>query len=198
MKTDTKPATTAVSATPNLIGPRHPLVWTALLLAGLLSLFFWQNFLPNKVVFGNDDPLGNMVAEETAMPDNITGVWLDLNWLGCEGVPPAPAVTTALRLLTSPHGFLNLFYPTSLFIAGVCACFCFRQFKLAPLACVLGGLAAGLNLDFFSTACWGVASQVIGFGADYLALGLLAGAVASRRRWLKIILAGMAVGMNMA
>jgi len=85
-----------------------------------------------------------------------------------------------------------------LFIAGISACFCFRQFKLSPLACVLGGLAAGLNSDFFSTACWGVASQVIGFGADYLALGLLAGAVASRHRWIKIILAGMAVAALVA
>ncbi len=196
MKTETKPATAALSPTPNLIGPGHPLVWTAFLLAGLLALFFWQSFLPNKVVFSNDGPLGIMAAEESAMPDSLSGVWLDLNWLGCEGVPPAPAATTALRLLTSPRVFSNFDYPVALLIAGICACFCFRQFKLSALACVLGGLAAGLNSDFFSTACWGVASQVVGFGADYLALGLLAGAVASRRRWIKIILAGMAVGIN--
>ena len=128
MKTETKSAATAVSEKPAAVGPRHPLVWAAVLIGAVLCVLFWQSFLPNKVVFGNDDPLGIMAAEESAVPDSISGVWLDLNWLGCEGIPPAPAVTTALRLLTSPRGFLNLYYPASLFIAGICACFCFRQF----------------------------------------------------------------------
>jgi len=195
MKTETKPATTAVSETLKVAGPKHPLVWTALLLAAVLCALFWQSFLPNKVVFGNDDPLGQMVAEQNAMPSTLTGAWADISWLGSEMLSPSPTITTTLRLLTTPRGFLNIFYPAALFIVGICACFCFRQFKLTPLACILGGLAAALNSDFFSTACWGVATQVIGIGADYLALGLLAGDTKPGRRWIRAMLAGMAVGM---
>jgi hypothetical protein len=40
-----------------------------------------------------------------------------------------------------------------------------------------------------------VASQIVGFGANYLALGLLAGN-GSRRQWLRVALAGMAVGVG--
>ena len=196
MKTETRPAATAASQTPNLTGPRHPLVWTALLLAVILCLFFWQGFLPNKVVFGNDDPLGQMASEKLAFPSVLSGFWDDSVWFGNEGFSPSPTIDTALRMVTTPRGFMNIFYPAALFIVGICACFTFRQFKLTPLACILGGLAAALNSDFFSTACWGVATQIFGIGADYLALGLLAGTLVTHRRWIKIILAGMAVGLG--
>ncbi len=76
------------------------------------------------------------------------------------------------------------------------AWFFFRQFKLAPVACVLGGLAAVLNSDFFSVACWGVAGQCITFGMSYVAAGLLLEDT-SRHRWFMVVLAGMAVGMGL-
>ena len=63
------------------------------------------------------------------------------------------------------------------------------------MACLLGGLAAALNSDFFSTACWGVASQPLSFGLDFLALAALADET-SPRRWLRVALAGFAVGMG--
>ena len=177
-------------------GLRHPVAWTAGLLVVVLCIFFWQSFLPNKVVYGNDDPLGMMAAEQTSMPSILSGLWTDLNWIGNEGLSPSPTVTTALLLMAPPRVFMNIFYPAALFIVGICACYCFSRFKLAPIACILGGLAAALNCDFFSTACWGVATQVIGMGANYLALGLLAGTISGRQRWMRAILAGMAVGLG--
>ncbi len=71
--------------------------------------------------------------------------------------------------------------------------------KLSPLAATLGGLAAALSSDFFSTACWGVASQQIAIGMDFFALGLVAGnspAMPALTRWTRLALAGLCVGMN--
>jgi hypothetical protein len=62
------------------------------------------------------------------------------------------------------------------------------------LACALGAVAASLNSDFFSTACWGVASQPLSFGLDFLALAAMADET-SPRRWLRAVLAGFAVGV---
>src|SRR5207253_11199923 len=83
----------------------------------------------------------------------------------------------------------------SLLSVGMSACFCLRQFGLITPACVLGGLAAARNSDFFSTACWGVPAHVITFACGYLALGLLAG-TATRRSWGRMVGAGLAVGMG--
>ena len=181
-------------------GPRRrisPLVWTALLLAALLAILFRQSFDTRYVAFSNDGPLGVVRAEETRMPATMFSLWVDLNWLGSDGLSPPPGITSAMRCLTTPVGYLNILYPASLFIVGIAACYCLRQFKLSPMACILGGLAAGLNSDFFSTCCWGVASQIVGFGAIYFALGLLAAsAVSPRHRWLRLMLAGLAVGMG--
>ena len=179
-------------------GPRRrisPLIWTALLLAALLSIIFRQSFDTRYVAFSNDGPLGVVKADETRMPATMFSQWVDLNWLGSDGLSPPPGITTAMRCVTTPVGYLNILYPASLLIVGLAACYCLRQFKLAPMACILGGLAAGLNSDFFSTCCWGVASQIVGFGAIYFALGLLASS-SPRHRWVRLMLAGLAVGMG--
>lgn len=177
-------------------GPKRPLAWAALLLAIVLCLLFWKAFRPDQVAFSNDGPFGLLAAECNSMPSIITGQWSNIGWLGNEGISPSPDVSCALFLGLPLHVYLNLLYPVSLFFVGICACFCLRQLRLAPLACVLGGLAAALNSDFLSTACWGVAPQIICFGANYLALGFLAGS-ATRRSWVRIILAGLAVGLGL-
>lgn len=93
-----------------------------------------------------------------------------------------------------PVLFSKLYAPFALFLVGICAWFLFRQLKFSATACVIGGLTAALNSDFLATACWGVASQPICFALCYLALGLIANA--QTHAWLRVILAGMAVGMG--
>src|SRR5882672_3125982 len=163
-------------------------------LAIILALLFFRSFLPGEVVASNDGPFGGMIAQQNRMPEIMTGLWANLNWLGMESAGPSPTISSALRLVTSPLVFSKFFCPIALFILGLCAWFCFRQWKLAPLACVLGGLAAALSSHFFSTACWGVAAQVICVGMSFVAAGLLAD-TASPRSWVKVAIAGMAVGM---
>ncbi len=194
MKVDTKSPVSGRAGTAKSAGTKSPLLWEALLLAVSLSLLFRKSFDSAYVHFSNDGPLGAMVAEQNSMPAILTGLWMDLNWLGSEGLSPSPTITTFMRFV-SPLTYGRILPPAALFIVGISACFCFRKMKLAPLACVLGGLAAALNSDFLSTCTWGVASQIVGFGANYVALGLLADKQ-SGRQWARVILAGMAVGIG--
>jgi hypothetical protein len=195
MKVETKPEVVGTIRTASAGGGKNPVLWAMPLLFLVLCLFFWKSLSPNQVAFSNDGPYGLQMAKCNSMPGIITGVWQDLGWLGNEGVSPSPDVTCALLAIFPQRLFCNVFAPAALLIAGIGASFCLRQFKLAPLACLLGGLAALLNSDFLSTACWGVAAQTITFGMGYLAVGLLAG-TSDRRPWVRVILAGLAVGVG--
>src|SRR6266496_5784515 len=124
-------------------GPKTTLIATGLL-AITVGLLFYRSLNPDLVVFSNDGPLGAMMAQQNRMPAIMTGLWQNLNWLGNESPSPSPTISSALRLITSPLVFSKFFCPIALFIFGLCAWFCFRQWKLSPLACILGGLAAAL------------------------------------------------------
>src|SRR6202044_1480023 len=73
-------------------------------------------------------------------------------------------------------------------------CF-FRELRLTPMACVLGGLAVMLSSNFFSVACWGVAADDIAISMTFLALAAAVRS-SSGHYWLRLILAGFAVGMS--
>jgi hypothetical protein len=104
-----------------------------------------------------------------------------------------------LHILLPPIGFAKFYAPVALFILGLGAWTLFRELRLSPLAALLGALAATLNSTFFSTACWGVASQEIAAGMNYLALALIVGChpqMPGLVRWTRLMLAGLCVGMN--
>jgi hypothetical protein len=168
---------------------------TAIVLTPILGFFFRRSFDPAYVLFSNDNPLGQVVASQHAQLPGFTGVWQNLNWLGGEAVSTLPSITTAFTLATTPQLFERIYAPLSLLIVGVSACFCLQRLGLIAPACVLGALAAALNSDFFSTACWGVPAHVITFACNFIALGLLADARA-RPSWGRLIGAGLAVGMG--
>jgi hypothetical protein len=104
-------------------------------------------------------------------------------------------VSALLHLVTTPLAFSKIFCPATIFLLGICAWFCFRQWKLSPLACTLGALAAAFSSHFLSTAAWGVAAQLIGIGMCFVAIGLAADS-SGWKFWVRIVLAGMAVGIN--
>jgi len=169
--------------------------WLALCLVVLLGVLFWDGIRPDHVVFSNDGPLGAMSARCGDLPAGFFGFWQDMNWLGGAGPSAAPDVSQTLSLVCGKLIFSKIYAPFALLFLGLSAWLCFRQWKFSPLACLLGGIAASLNSDFLSTACWGVASQPLSFGLDFLALAALADQT-SPRRWLRVILAGFAVGMG--
>jgi len=162
-----------------------------------MSALFYKAFQPDYVVFSNDGPLGGMVAEQNRMPAILTGLWVDLNWLGNPYLAPAPNVSAILRLVTSPWVFSRIYPQFSLLVLGLCAWWCFRQMRFSPLACLLVSVAVALNSDFVGTSAWGVCMQPIAFGMNFLALGALAD-MTSPRRWLRVMLAGFAVGLGVS
>jgi hypothetical protein len=167
----------------------------AAILGAFLLLMFIRSLDPDEVPASNDGPLGAMVAQQNRMPAIMTGFWQDLNWIGNENPTPSPGISSALRLVTSPLLYSKVFYPFALFILGISAWFCFRQWKLSPLACILGALATAFSSHFFSTACWGVAAQVIGIAMCFVAVGL-SGHRDGWKHWVRLVIAGLAVGIN--
>ncbi len=126
-------------------------------------------------------------------------MWNDNNYIGFGAGAVSPTVTTFLKWVLGPVGLSKFYAPIALFILGFGAWAFFNQLRLQPVAARLGALAVALNSAFFSTACWGVPSQQIGIGFDFMALALVVGitpAMPPFVRWARILLAGLAVGVN--
>jgi hypothetical protein len=167
----------------------------SLCLVLLLGWLFREALKPEIATFNNDTPLGVLNAKWVRGLDAMTGVWQDSNWLGLASVSAIPNVT---RLFLSAAGplYSSKFYAAfTLFFAGICAWYCFRRWKFAEPVCVLAGLAVVLHGNYLPNSCWGVGSQVIGFGLSFLAIGFLTDQ-SPRTRWVSVALAGMAVGLG--
>src|ERR1035437_4251004 len=180
--------------------PRFPANLIApLLLLGVLALLFWRSFLPDYVHFSNDGPLGQQNVDWLKLPAAMTGMWVDLNDTGFSAGAFAPSITAALKWLLGPVGYAKFYAPVALFILGLGAWTFFRTLKLAPLAAMLGALAAMLNSTYFAGACWGVASVEIALGMGFLALALMVANTPKTPwfvRWTRLALAGLCVGVN--
>src|ERR1017187_7261854 len=173
----------------------HQFGFLALCLLVILGALFWDGLRPGHTVVSNDGALGGISAACGGVPGGFFAYWQDLNWLGGTRPSAPPDVSLSLDLVLRPLIFSKVYAPFALLFLGLSAWLCFRQWRLSPLACILGGLAATLNSDFFSTACWGVASQPLSFGCDFLALAALADET-SPKRWVRVALAGFAVGLG--
>ena len=170
--------------------------WPVGILLVLLGLLFWKALLnPDYVVFSNDGPYGGMMTAYNQMPEGLTGVWNDQNYVGSPDPAQSPNISGFLRCIVSPLVWSKIVPAFSLFVLGFWAWWCFRLHKFSPLVCVLAAVAAALNSDFVGTAAWGVVSQPIAFGLNFLAIGALADQT-SGHRWLRVILAGFAVGLG--
>ena len=110
---------------------KAPLLFLAVLTLIFAGLFV-QSFHPDKVVFSNDGPLGSVVAECRSMPEIMTGVWADSNWLGGPEPTPTPGPSLWLRLVTSPVMLDKLYAPVSLMIIACCAYIFFWRMKFSP------------------------------------------------------------------
>jgi hypothetical protein len=167
------------------------------LLFTVISLLLGGSYLPGQTQFSNDGPLARLVSQCHHLPDSFTGVWEDLNTIGYREQGASPDITFGFLLLAGPVIFSKFYVPLALMILGLGAWCFFRELGLAAPACILGGLAAALNGDFFSTACWGVAADPITVGMCFFAMALLI-RTSSWRAWVRAALAGIAVGLGLA
>ncbi|MGA2748615.1 MAG: hypothetical protein ABSG59_07550 [Verrucomicrobiota bacterium] len=173
---------------------RGQLLLLLALLGGTLSVLCYQGYLPYEVFFANDSALGAMKESSARLPGAFTGYWGDFWWIGGATPSASPSFTTLLLTLLPPEQFLKVFVPVTVLFLGFSAWFFFRQLGFSPLACVLAGVGAGLNMHFFSNACWGLGTWSISAGMVFVALGVLVSPHV-RPLWVKGALAGLSVGM---
>jgi hypothetical protein len=165
------------------------------LLGGILAVLFYRSFLPHQVLFANDSPLGAMLADCNSLPSRFFGTWRNTFWLGQEAPTATPTVSAILGTILRPTLWLKFYPPFTLFLVGFSAWVFFRSLRFSPAVCLLGGLAAALNMHFFSTACWGLGSWNVSAAMIFLALAALC-TDSIKQIWPRGILAGLAVGMN--
>ena len=175
--------------------PAHDLLLFAGVLGAALAVLFYRSFLPHQVLFANDGPLGAMVAECNRLPGRFFGTWRNISWIGVEAPSAAPTLSAIFSMLP-PVFFLKIYAPATLVFVGFSAWVLFRQLEFSPAVCVLGGIAAGLNMHFLSTACWGLGTWNMSAGMILLALAALS-TKSIQQTWAKAVLAGLAVGMNL-
>lgn len=172
---------------------------TLVILAGALALIFGRSFLPDYVHFSNDGPLGQQNSEWHKLPAAMTGSWYDLNDIGSSVGQMSPTLTNALYLILQPLGYAKYYPMLALFIMGVGVWWFLRSLKLSPLAVTLGTLAAVFDSLFFAGACWSIAAVEIAVGVNFMALALIFSNNSETPRvtwWVRLILAGFCVGMN--
>jgi len=168
-----------------------------LLLLALLSLFFFKSYVPGYVQFSNDGPFGRLSSACHHLPERFTGDWEDLNSIGFRGEGGVPNITFGLLYLLKPEGFAKFQALIALLTLGLSAWCFFKESGLAPAACLLGGVAAVLNSCFFSNACWGGTAHLLTIAMSFLAMAAILDTT-SKMRWLRVVLAGFAVGMGVS
>jgi hypothetical protein len=167
-----------------------------LLVLSLIALFLFRDSLkPELVVFANDGPLGAISTKATQLPDSFLGFWMDIYLAGYEMPSAVPNLSVLLAMILKPLLFAKFYVPVTLLILGISAWVFFRQLGFNYYVAALGGLAAALNMNSFSNACWGQCSRALTQAAFFFALAALNSAVKGRA-FLKCIIAGMAVGFG--
>jgi hypothetical protein len=160
-------------------------------------VLFFRSLDPAFVLASNDGPLGAASVPAIQPPNSFFGVWMDLNWLGNNGGSWLADISGLCFWLLRPLCFSKFYAALAIWGLGLSAWFFLRSLKLSPIACFCGGIAAALNSSFFSAACWGVIPQLNTFTMTFLALAALSDSSASGLRpWLKVCLAGFAVGIG--
>lgn len=163
-------------------------------LGGALAVLCHQGFLPHQVFWANDVPLGAMLDASDSVPGTFTGHWGTLYWIGGSAASASPSFSTLLQTIFPPGIYLKIYAPLTMLFLGVGAWLFFRQLGFAPPVCVVGGLGAGLNMHFFSNACWGLGQWNISAAMVFVTLAVVV-SPSIRPLWVKGAIAGLSVGM---
>ena len=193
--------TSTSSPSPDVSSRRNGFVAALLILLAVLGLYH-RIFEFSTMSLSNDAPLGlyySLSGQDASTPVGLTtGYWIDGSWIGSNSPRVTPAVSWALSSLWQSTILAAKFYaPTSLIVLGLSMWFCLTRLGLRPAVALLGALAAALNTNYVSYAGWGLPMRAMSAGAVLIAIGLLTERTDDRRGlWLRTILAGMAVGLN--
>lgn len=166
------------------------------LLLAVAVIAFSAVLSPAVSIFANDGPFGRNATACVRMPEGFLRMWSDLNWLGTSGGNFPWDLTFLFFWLLGPVGFSRSYAPASLVVVGFAFWFLGRRLGFRPAACVLVGLAAFLNSDYFSYAAWGLGSLPLCVAMAALAMGTVASSI--RPGWVRWPLAGVFVGLQIA
>jgi hypothetical protein len=172
-----------------------------LCLATVLAFIFHQSFEADKVLFSNDAPLGLISSKAGVSASTfegiVSGFWQDLNWIGIEMPSVLPGLSWGIFQVigASPVANAKLHVPLSFLFLGFAAWLLFRTLGFRQVVCVIGALAAALNMNSFSHGAWGLPSRGLTWGAALLAVAALYSGLRGRP-WIKAALAGMCVGLG--
>lgn len=167
------------------------------LLIVIFAVLFHPIFAGGVAHFANDGPYGTLLARPYQVPDSFRGIWNDLLWLGAWNGNFNPNLTGAGIAVLGPSLYHKAMIPLGLIFLGLCVSLCLHTFKLPRWVCVLGGLAAALNMNVFSNACWGLPSRAHAMGAAFLAIAAFH-ACNGRLAVIKAMLAGLALGLGIS
>ena len=169
----------------------------ALLLAALFSALFWPNFQPGMAHFANDGPIGTVLAVPYQVPDSYRGIWNDLLFLGAWNGNFNPNLYGLSFGALGPALCHKFMIPIGLIFLALSAVVFFQRLGLPRWVCVLAGLAAALNMNVFSNACWGLPTRAHAMGAAFLALAAFHSSF-KRFAIVKAVLAGLAIGLGIS
>jgi hypothetical protein len=185
---------TGEQSTPKRHKQRGGLLVLLIVLGGALAALCHQGFLPHQVFWANDVPLGAMMDPSNRLPGTFTGHWSTLYWIGGASITSSPSFSTILQMIFPPEIFLKIYAPLTMLLLGVGAWLYFRGLGFAPAVCVIGGLGAGLNMHYFSNACWGLGNWNVSAAMVFLTLAVLVSSTV-RPLWVKAAIAGLCAGM---
>lgn len=185
----------APTATPSPApGPAglRPFLLFAVLLAALLAWLFRDSFQPDLALFANDGPLGAVTSRVGGFPQCWLGMWSDLNWLGFDGGSMPLSWNYLLLAIAGPRAFINFAPALASMLLGLSAYAFGRSSGWRQPVAAIVGVAAALNSDFFSYACWGLSTLTTCVASVFFSLAALQWKPLPR--WLRCAIAGAALG----
>lgn len=171
------------------------LLWAVLALLVVLLALFHRSLDPSQILFSSDGPLGANSAEFASLPEAFKGMWLDLNWVGSNVGAAFPTLTYLLLWMLKPVAFARFYAPLTLFVLGLGVWVLLRRLGFRGSVCAVGALAAALNSDFLSYACWGLGTLPLAVAGAALCFAALVGPTV-RHPWFYAALAGVPLGLS--
>lgn len=171
------------------------LLATVAIAAALLALFH-DSLLPGQVLFANDAPLGRLAAQADIVWSNFQAYWVSLDWIGINLPSGAPSFTPISYALLGPVLFAKYHVVLSLLLLGLAAWFFCRRAGFSRPTALLTALAAALNSNVLSYACWGLPGKAVALAFVLFAVGLLSGGATGWRRFAQVAVAGFCVGLT--
>ena len=181
---------------PSKLSPAFGLFGAAGVFLVALALLFHRSLVPSLVMFANDASLGMLAAQSHTVWSNFIAYWTDLGWIGQNAPAGSPSITPVVYALFGPVFYAKFSAPLCLGLLALAAWYFCRQARFNPWVGLLAGLAAALNSNMVSYACWGLPQKAATLATALFAIGLLLGEATGWKRWLRVVLAGFLVGLG--